>query len=114
MVNFFIQRPVFATVCSLLIVLGGAVCIPTLPIAQYPNLTPPAVSVSAFYTGANSQAVETSVTTLLEQAINGAEGMRYMSSTSGNDGTFVVMLGNGNGTFGGSCGLRCWFCCSII
>jgi HAE1 family hydrophobic/amphiphilic exporter-1 len=87
MVNFFIRRPVFATVCSLLIVLGGAVCIPTLPIAQYPNLTPPAVSVSAFYTGANSQAVETSVTTLLEQAINGAEGMRYMSSTSGNDGT---------------------------
>src|ERR1700739_60677 len=87
MVNFFIRRPVFATVCSLLIVLGGAVCIPTLPIAQYPNLPPPAVSVSAFYTGANSQAVETSVTTLLEQAINGAEGMRYMSSTSGNDGT---------------------------
>ena len=73
MVNFFIRRPVFATVCSLLIVLGGAVCIPTLPIAQYPNLTPPAVSVSAFYTGANSQAVETSVTTLLEQTINGAE-----------------------------------------
>ena len=90
MVNFFIRRPVFATVCSLLIVLGGAVCIPTLPIAQYPNLTPPAVSVSAFYTGANSQAVETSVTTLLEQAINGAEGMRYMSSTSGNDGTASI------------------------
>ena len=87
MVNFFIRRPVFATVCSLLIVLGGAVSIPTLPVAQYPNLTPPTVSVSAFYTGANSQAVETSVTTLLEQAINGAEGMRYMSSTSGNDGS---------------------------
>src|SRR5882724_10666765 len=90
MVNFFIRRPVFATVCSLLIVLGGAVCIPTLPIAQYPNLTPPTVSVSAFYTGANSQAVETSVTTLLEQAINGAEGMRYMSSTSGNDGSASI------------------------
>src|SRR3954451_14399427 len=90
MVNFFIRRPVFATVCSLLIVLGGAVCIPTLPIAQYPNLTPPAVTVSAFYTGANSQAVETSVTTLLEQAINGAEGMRYMSSTSGNDGSSSI------------------------
>src|SRR5580765_8619144 len=71
MVNFFIRRPVFATVCSLLIVLAGAVAIPTLPVAQYPNLTPPTVSVSAFYTGANSQAVETSVTTLLEQAING-------------------------------------------
>ncbi|HZD94221.1 MAG TPA: efflux RND transporter permease subunit, partial [Candidatus Sulfotelmatobacter sp.] len=90
MVNFFIRRPVFATVCSLLIVLAGAVSIPTLPVAQYPNLTPPTVSVSGFYTGANSQAVETSVTTLLEQAINGAEGMRYMSSTSGNDGTSSI------------------------
>ena len=87
MVNFFIRRPVFATVCSLLIVLAGAIAIPTLPIAQYPNLVPPTVTVSAFYTGANSQAVETSVTTLLEQAINGTEGMRYMSSNSGNDGS---------------------------
>jgi hydrophobic/amphiphilic exporter-1 (mainly G- bacteria), HAE1 family len=92
MVNFFIRRPVFATVCSLLIVLAGAISIPTLPIAQYPNLVPPTVSVSAFYTGANSQAVETSVTTLLEQAINGTEGMRYMSSNSGNDGSSSVSV----------------------
>jgi len=90
MVNFFIRRPVFATVCSLLIVLAGAVSIPTLPIAQYPNLTPPTVTVSAGYTGANSQAVETSVTSLLEQALNGAEGMRYMSSTSSNEGASSV------------------------
>ena len=90
MVSFFIRRPVFATVCSLLIVLAGAVAIPTLPIAQYPNLTPPTVTVGSFYTGANSQAVETSVTTLLEQAINGTEGMRYMSSTSGSDGTSSI------------------------
>src|SRR5258708_1121020 len=87
MVNFFIRRPVFATVCSLLIILGGAVSIPTLPIAQFPVLAPPVVTVSAFYTGANSQAVEGSVTTLLEQAVNGAEGMRYLSSSSGNDGS---------------------------
>lgn len=86
-VNFFIRRPVFATVCSLLIILAGAICIPTLPISQFPVLAPPQVSVSSGYTGANSQTVETSVTTLLEQAINGAEGMRYMSSTSGNDGS---------------------------
>ena len=90
MVDFFIRRPVFATVCSLLIVLAGAVSIPTLPVAQYPNLTPPTVTVNAFYTGANSQAVETSVTTLLEQAINGVEGMRYMSSSSGNDGSASI------------------------
>ena len=90
MVSFFIRRPVFATVCSLLIVLAGAVAIPTLPIAQYPNLTPPTVTVNSFYTGANSLAVETSVTTLLEQAINGTEGMRYMSSTSNNDGSSSI------------------------
>jgi HAE1 family hydrophobic/amphiphilic exporter-1 len=87
MVNFFIRRPVFATVCALLIILAGAIAIPTLPIAQFPQLAPPQVTVSSFYTGANSQAVETGVTTLLEQAINGAEGMRYISSSSGNDGS---------------------------
>jgi HAE1 family hydrophobic/amphiphilic exporter-1 len=90
MVNFFIRRPVFATVCSLLIILGGAVSIPTLPIAQFPTLAPPVVTVTAFYNGANSQAVESSVTSLLEQVVNGAEGMRYMSSTSGNDGASSV------------------------
>lgn len=89
-VNFFIRRPVFATVCSLLIVLAGGVSIPTLPIAQYPNLAPPQVSVNAFYTGASSQAVESGVTTLLEQAMNGTDGMRYFSSTSGNDGTSSI------------------------
>lgn len=90
MVNFFIHRPVFATVCSLLIILAGAVAIPTLPIAEYPNLVPPTVTVNAFYTGANSKAVESSVTTLLEQAINGSEGMRYMSSTSSNSGSSAI------------------------
>src|SRR6266568_8904743 len=55
-VNFFIRRPVFATVCSLLIILAGAVAIPSLPIAQFPTLAPPQVSLSAFYTGANAQA----------------------------------------------------------
>ncbi|ABF41818.1 Hydrophobe/amphiphile efflux-1 HAE1 [Candidatus Koribacter versatilis Ellin345] len=89
-VNFFIRRPVFATVCSLLIILAGAIAIPTLPIAQFPQLAPPQVTVTAFYNGANSQAVETSVTTLLEQAINGAEGMNYISSVSGNDGTSQI------------------------
>jgi hydrophobic/amphiphilic exporter-1 (mainly G- bacteria), HAE1 family len=87
MVNFFIRRPVFSIVCSLLIILAGAITIPTLPIAQFPQLAPPQVSVGAFYTGANAQAVESGVTILLEQAINGAEGMRYISSSSGNDGS---------------------------
>ena len=89
-VNFFIRRPVFATVCSLLIILAGAIAIPTLPIAQFPMLAPPQVSVYSGYTGANAQAVESSVTTLLEQAINGAEGMRYISPSSGNDGSSSI------------------------
>ena len=90
--DFFIQRPVFSTVTSLFIVIAGAVCIPFLPIAQFPELAPPQISVNAFYTGANAQAVESSVTTLLEEAINGVEGMRYMTSTSGNDGSSSINI----------------------
>ena len=86
-VNFFIQRPVFATVCALLIILAGAAVIPTLPIAQFPDLAPPQVGVSSFYIGASAQTVESAVTIPLEQQINGAEGMKYITSTSGNDGS---------------------------
>jgi len=90
MVDFFIHRPVFSTVCSLLIILAGAVCIPTLPIAQFPTLAPPQVGVTAVYTGASSQTVESAVTTPLEQQINGAEGMKYITSSSTNDGVSSV------------------------
>src|ERR1700704_1392319 len=91
-VDFFIRRPVFATVCALLIILAGAVVIPTLPIAQFPNLAPPQVSVSSGYVGASAQTVESAVTIPLEQQINGAEGMKYMTSSSGNDGTSTVTV----------------------
>jgi len=90
--DFFIQRPVFSTVTSLFIVIAGAVCIPFLPIAQFPELAPPQISVNSFYVGANAQAVESSVTILLEEAINGVEGMRYMTSSSGNDGSSTVTV----------------------
>jgi HAE1 family hydrophobic/amphiphilic exporter-1 len=90
--DFFIKRPVFSTVTSLFIVIAGAVCIPFLPIAQFPQLAPPQISVTAVYTGANAQAVESSVTTLLEQSINGVEGMRYMTSSSGNDGSSSINI----------------------
>ena len=89
-VDFFIGRPIFATVCALLIILAGAVAIPTLPIAQFPNLAPPQVTVQSNYIGASAQVVETAVTTPLEQQINGAEGMKYLTSTSGNDGTTAI------------------------
>ncbi|MGA8874956.1 MAG: efflux RND transporter permease subunit, partial [Candidatus Korobacteraceae bacterium] len=90
--DFFIKRPVFSTVTSLFIVIAGAVCIPFLPVAQFPDLAPPQVSVNAFYTGANAVTVESGVTTILEQAINGVEGMRYMTSTSGNDGSSSINI----------------------
>jgi HAE1 family hydrophobic/amphiphilic exporter-1 len=86
-VDFFIHRPVLATVCALLIILAGAAVIPTLPIAQFPDLAPPQVGVSSFYIGASAQTVESAVTIPLEQQINGAEGMKYITSTSGNDGS---------------------------
>ena len=91
-VDFFIRRPVFATVCAILIVLGGAIAIPTLPIAQFPDLAPPQVVVSSSYIGANAQAVESAVTIPLEQAINGVPGMKYISSSSGNDGTSTITV----------------------
>src|SRR5580698_4041252 len=89
-VDFFIRRPVFATVCALLIILAGAVVIPTLPIAQFPNLAPPQVNVSSGYVGASAQTVESAVTIPLEQQINGAQGMKYMTSDSGNDGSSSI------------------------
>ena len=90
-VDFFIHRPVFATVCALLIILAGAVCIPNLPIAMYPTLTPPQVAVATNYVGANADTVEKAVTIPLEEAINGVEGMRYISSSSTNSGTSSIV-----------------------
>ena len=82
----------FATVCALLIILGGAISIPSLPIAQFPNLAPPQVVVSSAYIGANAQTVESAVTIPLEQAINGVQGMKYITSSSGNDGTSQITV----------------------
>jgi HAE1 family hydrophobic/amphiphilic exporter-1 len=92
LVDFFIRRPVFATVCALLIILAGAVSIPTLPISQYPQLAPPQVVVTSNYVGANAAIVESAVTIPLEQSINGVEGMRYISSVSANDGTSAITV----------------------
>jgi HAE1 family hydrophobic/amphiphilic exporter-1 len=90
--DVFIRRPVLATVCSVLITLAGAIAIPTLPIGRYPELAPPTVAVSAFYTGANAQAVESAVTTPLETVINGVEGMTYMTSSSTNSGLAQIAV----------------------
>ena len=88
--DFFIQRPVFASVLSILITLVGAISIPSLPIEQYPELALPQVQVTSTYTGASAETVESAVTTVLERQLNGMEGMRYMSSTSTNDGQSTI------------------------
>ena len=90
--DVFIKRPVLATVCSMLIILAGAVSIPSLPIARFPDLAPPSLTVTAIYIGANAQTLESAVTTPLEQAINGAEGLTYMTSSSTNSGFATITV----------------------
>jgi hydrophobic/amphiphilic exporter-1 (mainly G- bacteria), HAE1 family len=90
--DFFIRRPVFATVCSIVITLLGIAAIPTLPVAQYPDIAPPQVSVTANYIGANAETVESTVTNILERELNGINGLRYIKSTSSNDGTSSINL----------------------
>jgi len=82
MSSFFLRRPIFAAVCSIIIFIGGVVVMPTLPIAQYPQIAPPVVTVTASYVGASPEAVEAQVTNPLETAVNSAQGLRYISSTS--------------------------------
>jgi hydrophobic/amphiphilic exporter-1 (mainly G- bacteria), HAE1 family len=91
-VDTFIRRPILASVCSLVIILAGAVAIPTLPIAQFPQLAPPTVSVAAIYPGASAEVVETAITQPIEQALNGVEGMQYITSSSGSNGFSNVIV----------------------
>ena len=90
--RFFIDRPIFATVLSIAITLTGAVALIWLPLAQYPAVTPPGVSVSITYPGANSQTVADTVAAPIEQQVNGVPGMLYMSSQSSNDGTYTLTV----------------------
>lgn len=90
--GFFIRRPVFASVLSILITLVGAISIPALPVEQYPELALPQVTVTSTYLGASAQVVESAVTTVLERQLNGLEGMRYISSTSTNEGVSTIVL----------------------
>ncbi|KFA89822.1 efflux RND transporter permease subunit [Archangium violaceum] len=90
--DFFIRRPIFASVLSILITLVGAISIPSLPVEQYPELAAPQVSVTSTYIGASAEVVESAVTTVLERQLNGLEGMRYISSTSSNNGTSTITV----------------------
>jgi hydrophobe/amphiphile efflux-1 (HAE1) family protein len=91
-VRFFIQRPIFASAIAAMLMLAGAICFFLLPISQFPDITPPQVVVSANYPGASAQVVADTVTTPLEEQINGVEGMTYMSSASSNDGSSTITV----------------------
>ena len=91
MVNFFIERPIFATVLAMLMLLIGGICIFVLPIAQYPPITPPQVQVTTTYTGADAQTIAETVTTPIEQQINGVKGMIYFSSDSTSNGISTIV-----------------------
>ena len=90
--RFFINRPIFASVISLLIVLAGTTCVFVLPVAQYPDITPPVVQVKAFFPGADPKVIADTVASPIEQEINGVEGMLYMSSTSAADGSYTLSV----------------------
>src|ERR1700755_1483766 len=92
MVSFFIHRPIFASSIAVIMVLAGAICYFLLPVSQFPDITPPQVVVSAAYPGASAQVVADTVTTPLEQQINGVQGMTYMSSASSNDGSATITI----------------------
>jgi multidrug efflux pump len=90
--RFFIDRPVFATVISVVITLAGAVAVFTLPVAQYPEVTPPTVQVTALYPGANAATVRDTVAAPIEEQISGVEGMQYMTSRCTNDGAYNLSV----------------------
>src|SRR6201996_4723362 len=90
--KFFIDRPIFATVLSIIITLAGGVAVTALPVAQYPEITPPTVEVSAVYPGANAKVVADTVAAPIEQQVNGVEDMLYMSSQSTNDGSYTLSV----------------------
>src|SRR5437773_8966864 len=95
--RFFIDRPIFASVLSIIVTLAGGIALFSLPIAQYPEITPPTVEVSAIYPGANAQVVADTVAAPIEQQVNGVEGMLYMSSQCTNDGSYSLTVTFQNG-----------------
>jgi multidrug efflux pump subunit AcrB len=90
--HFFVERPVFAAVLSIVTIVVGVIAIFTLPISQYPDIAPPTVTVTASYPGANAKTVAETVATPIEQQVNGVEGMIYMSSQSTNDGNMTLTV----------------------
>jgi HAE1 family hydrophobic/amphiphilic exporter-1/multidrug efflux pump len=89
---FFIERPIFAWVIAIVIMLGGAFAIYSLSIEQYPRIAPPSISINATYTGASAEALENSVTQVIEQNLTGIDNMRYFSSSSDSSGNVAITV----------------------
>ncbi|EJJ4225231.1 efflux RND transporter permease subunit [Salmonella enterica] len=98
MANFFIRRPIFAWVLAIILMMAGVLAIMQLPVAQYPTIAPPAVSISATYPGADAQTVQDTVTQVIEQNMNGIDNLMYMSSTSDSAGSVTITLTFQSGT----------------
>jgi len=96
--KFFIEHPIFANVIAIITMLLGAVCIFTLPVAQYPDITPPTIQVTTSYPGASAETIANTIGIPIEQAVNGVEGAIYMSSTSGSDGSYTLTISFAVGT----------------
>ena len=100
MSKFFIHRPIFAIVVSVIIVLLGLISMVQLPVAQYPQISPPTISVSTSYTGANAEVVNQTIAQIIEQQVNGTQGMDYMSSHSSDTGSYSLEVVFNVGTDG--------------
>ena len=96
--RFFVRRPVFAWVIAILIMLAGILAIRTLPVAQYPDVAPPTIKISATYTGASAETLENSVTQVIEQQLTGLDNLLYFSSTSSSDGSVSINVTFEQGT----------------
>src|ERR1700757_5253141 len=92
MVNFFIDRPIFAWVLAIVIMMAGALAIRTLPVAQYPSIAPPAISITVTYPGASAETVQSTVTQVIEQQLSGIDHLLYFGSESDKDGSMVITL----------------------
>lgn len=112
MPNFFIDRPIFAWVIAIIIMLAGGLAILKLPVAQYPTIAPPAVTISATYPGADAKTVQDTVTQVIEQNMNGIDNLMYMSSNSDSTGTVQITLTFESGTDAISRRFRCRTNCS--
>ncbi|MFQ7388647.1 MAG: efflux RND transporter permease subunit [Escherichia sp.] len=105
--RFFVRRPVFAWVIAILIMLAGILAIRTLPVAQYPDVAPPTIKISATYTGASAETLENSVTQVIEQQLTGLDNLLYFSSTSSSDGSVSINVTFEQGTDPDTAGFRC-------